>query len=614
MSNSGKVQGVDKLVMNGLFIGLLIWVSFLFTNTSFDPGYAIRHLGLSFFCFSYTAYFIVYRKYPFPLLNKLQWVGLSSYLFYSLAGIGSAAFGVNPSEGVSPFLINVNFLVFILIVTHALFHGLRVSSILYVAALIGIVSSTFGLLQFFEMLPKELIVGAPPTAFQFNRNFFASSQVLIFPFTLIGIVFFGGIKRKVSILSAVLVLLSISISQTRSAILSMVVFGLTLLFVFIYDSWKSGTIRQKKGITSLLTLVFFVLVGAFGTYYFQNIRTDLKKFYSNINYNARQSSVEERLTIWKGSLEDVFVDHPVFGVGFGNWKIHYSGSRNQPGRAQRGRVVISKAHNVYIEALCETGIIGFLSYLLFVVIILKITSNHVFQNNTVMIIGAGYFAYLSDQVFSFGNYQPTHIAYIGLLLGYLFYVELPEPKRRIRRKVVPMFGTIATLISLFAIYWFLTFLFFEESYEKGLKTRKNGAYRESLYYFEGAVQNVHSLNRDGRSPHLEKAIVFNQEKLYDLALLELQKAWKVNPFNPRVQEVFGRSYYGNNEFIKAEFHFEKAYDVLSRSDDIIESLAICYFKNHKYDKCITLLEETEVDMNQQLLLIKEVSKKKVYSN
>ncbi len=613
MSNSGKVQGVDKLVMNGLFIGLLIWVSFVFTDTSGDPGFSIRHLGLSFFSFGYSGYFLAYRNYPFPMLNKIQWGGFSAYLIFILIGICSAVFGVNPSEGISPFLININFLILILIVTHAISIGLRFSSISFVVSLIGSFSAIFGLLQFFKMLPLELMAGSPPTALQFNRNFFASSQVLAFPFVLISIISSTGIKRQVSISSAVLVLLSISISQTRSAILSMIIFGFIVLLAIVFRYWRRGVLGQKKGVVSLILIVFLILSGSFGTYYGRKVGSDFKKFFNTSQLNNRQSSIEERLAIWKGSMDDVFMRHPILGVGFGNWKIHYSGSYTQPTRAQGGRVVISKAHNVYLEVLCETGVIGFLFYLLFVFVAIRIILKRWFENDIVIIIGAGYAAYLSDQVFSFGNYQPTHIAYIGILLGYLYYVELPEPKGRIKKQTSSIFGTIVSLISLFAIYWFFTFLLFEKSYEKGLKTRKNGDFLESKYHFERAVHNVHSLNRDGRSPHLEKAIVYNEEGEYDLAITELQKAWVDNPFNARVQDTYGRSYFGKKDFVKAELHFQKAYNILSRSNDIIESLAICYFKNGKFEKCIELLNESGVNLNEQLRLIFEVSNRKVQS-
>jgi hypothetical protein len=82
---------------------------------------------------------------------------------------------------------------------------------------------------------------------------------------------------------------------------------------------------------------------------------------------ADESSTNARLTSWKRSLK-LIREHPVLGVGTGNWKIEVLKYEN---RELKDYIYMCKNHNDFLEITAETGIPGGLAYLSIFVLILS---------------------------------------------------------------------------------------------------------------------------------------------------------------------------------------------------------------------------------------------------
>ena len=133
-----------------------------------------------------------------------------------------------------------------------------------------------------------------------------------------------------------LFLVGLFLSFGRSGWIGMI-FGLLLM----------ATIRYKKlvFVLPLVLILIIVLVPGIGQR-FQDIQiSDLG--------GEGQDTFSGRIRLWQGALA-VFKDNPIFGVGIGLGRYHcatYLGEN--PGAI----------HNDYLSALCETGIIGFIIFL-----------------------------------------------------------------------------------------------------------------------------------------------------------------------------------------------------------------------------------------------------------
>lgn len=117
----------------------------------------------------------------------------------------------------------------------------------------------------------------------------------------------------------------------------------------------------------------------------------------------------------------MFVDHPLLGVGVENYRVNYQSYSSRLGLD--GRTEERAAHSLYIEALAETGLIGFttLSALLAILIFglhsarkkLKIMNIEPEGQRGLIALQAGLIAFLAGSIFLHGAY----IRYLWLLLA-----------------------------------------------------------------------------------------------------------------------------------------------------------------------------------------------------
>lgn len=86
-------------------------------------------------------------------------------------------------------------------------------------------------------------------------------------------------------------------------------------------------------------------------------------------------SSAERLLLWNLAISK-FKSSPIFGIGFWGFKYAYSSEIYSTLTTTSTNAYLN-AHNVYLQVLCEMGIIGFLVYIVCVVSTLVITIKNI---------------------------------------------------------------------------------------------------------------------------------------------------------------------------------------------------------------------------------------------
>jgi O-antigen ligase len=127
---------------------------------------------------------------------------------------------------------------------------------------------------------------------------------------------------------------------------------LSILISFILFS----LIKNKKK----LVIVLFIILGL-GTIFINNNPVVQARIYSITD--TQNASNSERLRMWRSAWM-MFEDHPIAGVGLGNYMEQYRTKYILPEAKERNQW---HAHNVLMQMLAETGIIGFIPYLCMVV-------------------------------------------------------------------------------------------------------------------------------------------------------------------------------------------------------------------------------------------------------
>lgn len=174
------------------------------------------------------------------------------------------------------------------------------------------------------------------------------SIVAILSFSMILFMNIEG-RKKVYVWGACIInLLSVVLTMSRSYLISVV---LAIIILSLVKSWK-----LMISTTLLLAAIIILLLS-----FHSDVSTRVKTL-TDPDY----SSNKERTYIWESGMA-MTIDHPLFGVGKGNWKKEAK-EKYFPRIEKKYNYKLADyghAHNSYLTWASETGIIGLMLYLSF---------------------------------------------------------------------------------------------------------------------------------------------------------------------------------------------------------------------------------------------------------
>jgi O-antigen ligase len=158
------------------------------------------------------------------------------------------------------------------------------------------------------------------------------------------------------------------LTQSRGGLLAFI----AILLVHTYFSVPDRKAKMRR---IALVMVVCLLAAAAAGFFFQRLG-EIDDF-----------TAVSRLAIWDGAFA-VFVQSPLLGTGFGNLRSLMGGLLNLPDGWT------GDAHNLYLELLAETGLIGFVVFGLLIVLALRtaLRQFHNAQNDFAKMIALAVFA------------------------------------------------------------------------------------------------------------------------------------------------------------------------------------------------------------------------------
>jgi len=282
----------------------------------------------------------------------------------------------------------------------------------------------FGLLQYLLALSGVILPGVLKGGnyFRIPATFYDANHLP--PFISTGLFFFLGfsflakdVKRKLGflILSLLLVMVSV-LTFSRSGFLGTAVGCLSFGFLSV----------QKGFGKKLLPLVLILLVFVGGVLYFSH-RTHyslVDRMFKSLTDPAEKSTVahyELLLGEWQ-----LFLDHPLLGVGYGGFSEAFRASPYSQGHTWIDPVkdIRLPAHSIWLETLTETGVVGFIPYLIFMLLVAKALFTGLSQASTaqdkiyLMAFISGFLALLSGGIFySYNLLFFWYFIFTGLILA-----------------------------------------------------------------------------------------------------------------------------------------------------------------------------------------------------
>jgi len=260
---------------------------------------------------------------------------------------------------------------------------------IYIFVWITIMTTVFGILQYtglFALIKKWFFPGQPARIFDYtyilvntfasardmfstilNRDFFSGFLVMLLPISLAGVIIFESPgKRLLSAISIILALACIYLAFSKDS------FGATLLVLAFFIIVYQRSIRYKRLYVPHLHIWILGLVIILGTLLFFTQQIVLPKL------KGIDRSFESRSIIWYGGWRQ-FLDRPVIGNGPGTFRILFPKYRRPDYMEHDISNVTLYSHNRYLDLLCETGVVGFLTYMWFTGAVLFLGLRQIFR-------------------------------------------------------------------------------------------------------------------------------------------------------------------------------------------------------------------------------------------
>lgn len=221
-------------------------------------------------------------------------------------------------------------------------------------------------------------------------------------------------KRGLAGLTAVVCALSIVLTYSRGGLLALVAAALAIL---IYH-------RPRLVVILLSIIMMVVIISNVPSKYTERMNTMVELVTGRMD-PREETSIRVRTSAVIVGI-NMFSDHPLLGVGMRNFPVNYQDYSREIGLDPTGQEW--SPHNLYLEVLSETGILGFLAFFaILTTMFMRIKKAlRVFQNTehhdiTGMVagIGAGLIGYFTAAIFL----QNSYSRYFWALVGVAFALE-----------------------------------------------------------------------------------------------------------------------------------------------------------------------------------------------
>jgi O-antigen ligase len=273
---------------------------------------------------------------------------------------------------------------------------------------------------------REMRYGGIPFGPFANRNHFAGFAELVLPMALVPMLL-GRVRRDRSVIVGILAVIPLTallLSASRGGIISL---GAELAFLLLVVLLRRAGGRH-------LYVGGLVLLASFLTVSWLGVNQILSRFSTLQTLEVTQS---KRASMRHGTWR-LFLDHPLVGTGLGTLQQVYP-----PYETLYDGKIVNHAHNDYLEALAETGIIGGLccAWFLGVLFIGALRFLQTEANSLANILRlCGWTAccgLLVHSLVDFNLHIPSNLL-LFLLMGLLATAEIPQPnpegsrRRRVR--------------------------------------------------------------------------------------------------------------------------------------------------------------------------------------
>ncbi len=427
-----------------------------------------------------------------------------------------------------------------------------------------------------------------------NRNLYSQLLLLTLPFTLFGVYLFRSVWRIFSVVSSMFVIILITVLLTRSVWIALV-FALFVAFIVLLVYRKSFLLNMRAiRALSLSSLMIFVIISISVLVYSQygNVKVFEKQLYWVSNYQF--GSTLERVELWSKTMA-MAKDNPVTGIGQGNWRFVIPSYGLEELRSVTGETYFQRPHNDFLWVLAETGIIGFVFYLLIFIssffYLFKIIKNagKIEDRYFALALLFGFSGYIIISLVSFPKERIEHQIFLSLLFAatVVKYRSLAPVQRKSIKVTLLLIPVIVLL--LFGTY------ISQSRVESGMHIRNALDFRAEQKWLNVIVEIEKAITPYTTVDDYSTPLCWYEGEAYfrlnniDSAYYCFQNAYKVNPNHLHVLNNLGTTCELKKEHGKAKMYFLKAIDLSPHFEESLLNLTAVYYNENKTDSAYLMI-------------------------
>ncbi len=547
------------------------------------------------------------QRAVFPLA-----IPISIYLGIAVLSLIKA---VNPLEGIFSLSQETIYIFLFFIVVNYVRTREKMEVFLQWAIPSAVIVSLIGIYQMFGVEIPTLVNIAPPGTTFGNKNSAAQYIILILPLPYLSLISTTDRQkeRRFAICAAVLTTYLIY-TGTRAAWVGCIVASLAIVILLrLKKTLLEVQIRNLKSqiwskrITFGCILIFVVAMNLIvPNWNVAGFSSPVSRFGTALDLD-QDTSFLNRLTIWANTLE-MFKDHPLLGVGKGNWKITYplfagKGIKDINFRAE---LQAREAHNDYVQLLSETGLFGFLSFLWILVLIGSRVWNSIpgkgdFRSFLLILtLLFSVVALLTDAWLDFPFELPVSTGFFWLFAGLLWVsseknspsdTASPSADNGLTpRRGVLIVGLICVLSILFAAIHvsFLRAEFYGSRGTIWFYENREGPWQPA----ENDLKKAVYLNPTTHRYSYMLGLFYIWRENYDEAVKANLQALRRHPYYINAYNNLGVAYASMGKTREAEWAWKKALDIWPDHNEARNNLATVYAVLGKKMEAIALFKES----------------------
>lgn len=630
--------------LSGQIPNLLLWVYALsaiiiipvvYNTNAIDVTLMPRFVVITVLLLFFFIYFLLQARYNIPNTGLLKRWAVLFWIMFIITSIISLAAAINPTEGLFDiFKISVG-LLFIILTSSILINTGNLKPFIVAAALVATIYVGIAFYQYFTYAFRHTDINSlyKVVGIWSHKNVLSSGIFLTVPLILYGII---TVKSPLQIIFAVLlfmVLTLLFLLQTRSVWVALgvnMVLSSILIFIFrkgiLIQSFKPEFYR-KLILISCSIILGLAFAGFITNYSIKQPLHHGRK--SNVLKSAELHEIDkraasifneddanrnQRIAIWKMTAK-MIGEHPVIGVGAGNWKIVIT-DYYETGYNRTWYNNWRNPHNDMIWTLSEKGILGLLAFVGFFFFLLlyslKLLIKDIDPKLKVFIILAisGIAGYSADSLFSFPleriELQTLMMFYASAII-WLYSVNFPL-KKSIKAQRTKLFAFISILILIVALICGRIWVKEEVFTKMAFTALGQHDWQSMTELIDEASTSIDQLDPRNASILWFRGKANLELNKTDEARDDFEKALEQNPNSIMVLTDLGVLYGRQGNYQQAIDMFNKALKIYPNYTDALSNLGMTYYLTGRYQDALNCLYNCKRDkpnpqLDQQIELV-----------